>query len=142
MQWTVFDLPYCIGALPISHRATVQSLIDGDPATKAQFEATVASVRQEWRAAIKKTPGNTLDTTETTLPDLVLRHAATEVEYEVNRLTGYWPPPLSQLIRAEVYLRSLTETKIRIVAPGQDEDDGNLAPSYEPPTTEPDKPLA
>ena len=140
MDWIAFDRAYVLGALPLVRRAYIAAFIDGH-GIGPQIDRAITGARIDFRAALRKA-GNTLDADETKLPTTCLRHAQAVVEFEIAKLVDgmplegggvayEWRPGISELIRAEVYLRSITETKLVL-------DDESLAgPSYGPgPTVE------
>jgi hypothetical protein len=132
MDWTVFNTDYVVGALPLVRKPYAQSYLT-DPGTAAVFAEKVDAIRADFRNALAMA-GNTVDEDATKLPLVCLRHAAHMAEYELALLldgeSGYvWNPNLSALIRAEVYLRAIVETRMQLDAGTG----GAPVPTYGPP---------
>ncbi|MBU4459271.1 MAG: hypothetical protein KJ579_01785 [Verrucomicrobia bacterium] len=128
MNWTVLDVAYVLNAVPLSHRVQIQASLDTTPGFAAKVAEILAATRREFRTALANTPDNELDPDETKLPETCMRHAVYIVEYEINRILGNWEPDLSALIRAEVYLRALYETKAKL-----EPETADPVPTYGPP---------
>jgi hypothetical protein len=127
MSWTPFNSDYVLASAPISHRDIIQAAID-DEGFGPQLAALIEAIRGEYRNAFANA-GNVLDEDPTALPNVSLRHALALVDYEAGRILEAWKPDLSAAIRAEVFLRSIYETKMKI---GDAAEDGIPAPSYTP----------
>lgn len=127
MSWTPFSTGYVLESAPYSHRGIIQAAID-DEEFGPQLASIIDAIRGEYRNAFANA-GNALDEDPTALPNVALRHALALVDYEVGRILEAWKPDLSAAIRAEVFLRSIYETKMKL---DEEEGGGIPSPSYTP----------